>query len=100
MNESAIPHIEIRDLTMAYGAFVVQHDLNFVVNKGDIFVIMGGNGCGKSTLMRALIGLQRPATRDGTLRWRRFLERRSRPAGNSSKGGWASCSRAAPCGVR
>ena len=58
---TATPHIEIRNLTMAYGEFVVQHDLNFVVNKGDIFVIMGGNGCGKSTLMRALIGLQRPA---------------------------------------
>jgi phospholipid/cholesterol/gamma-HCH transport system ATP-binding protein len=55
------PHIEIRDLTMAYGEVVIQRDLNFVVNKGDIFVIMGGNGCGKTTLMRALIGLQRPA---------------------------------------
>ncbi|OGQ98823.1 MAG: polyamine ABC transporter ATP-binding protein [Deltaproteobacteria bacterium RIFOXYD12_FULL_55_16] len=58
---AAAPHIEIRDLTMAYGEFVIQHDLNFVVNKGDIFVVMGGNGCGKTTLMRALIGLQRPA---------------------------------------
>lgn len=55
------PHIEVRDLTMAYGEAVIQHDLNFTVNKGDIFVIMGGNGCGKTTLMRALIGLQRPA---------------------------------------
>ncbi|HBI16504.1 MAG TPA: polyamine ABC transporter ATP-binding protein [Desulfobulbaceae bacterium] len=55
------PHIEVRDLSMAYGSFMVQHDLNFTVNKGDIFVIMGGNGCGKTTLMRALIGLQRPA---------------------------------------
>ncbi|MHB8809224.1 MAG: ABC transporter ATP-binding protein [Desulfobulbaceae bacterium] len=55
------PHIEVRGLSMAYGDFVVQHDLNFTVNKGDIFVIMGGNGCGKTTLMRALIGLQRPA---------------------------------------
>ena len=55
------PHIEVRGLSMAYGKFVVQHDLNFTVNKGDIFVIMGGNGCGKTTLMRAFIGLQRPA---------------------------------------
>ncbi|MFZ5797914.1 MAG: ATP-binding cassette domain-containing protein [Desulfobulbus sp.] len=46
---------------MAYGTYVVQRDLNFTVDKGDIFVIMGGNGCGKSTLMRAFIGLQRPA---------------------------------------
>ena len=58
---NAAPHIEVRGLSMAYGNFVVQHDLNFTVNKGDIFVIMGGNGCGKTTLMRALIGLQRPA---------------------------------------
>jgi phospholipid/cholesterol/gamma-HCH transport system ATP-binding protein len=58
MDENA--HIEVRNLTMAYGDFVVQHDLNFVVKKGDIFVIMGGNGCGKTTLMRALVGLQRP----------------------------------------
>lgn len=55
-----IPHIEVRDLSVGYGDFVVQHGLDFVVNKGDIFVVMGGNGCGKTTLMRALIGLQRP----------------------------------------
>ena len=53
-------HIEVRGLTMAYGEFIVQRDLNFVVNRKDIFIIMGGNGCGKSTVMRALIGLQRP----------------------------------------
>lgn len=58
---AAPPHIEVRDLTMAYGDFVIQRELNFVVNKGDIFVIMGGSGCGKTTVMRALIGLQRPA---------------------------------------
>ena len=61
------PHIEVRELSMAYGDFVVQRDLSFVVNKGDVFVIMGGNGCGKTTLMRALIGLQRPLA--GTVRY-------------------------------
>ena len=60
-------HIEVGKLTMAYGEFVVLHGLNFAVNKGDIFIIMGGNGCGKSTLMRALIGLQRPA--EGTVHY-------------------------------
>ena len=57
---SGTPHIQVSDLTIGYGDFVVQRGLDFVVNKGDIFVIMGGNGCGKTTLMRALIGLQRP----------------------------------------
>ena len=53
--------IEVKDLTMAYGSFVVQKDLNFAINRQDVFVIMGGSGCGKSTIMRALIGLQAPA---------------------------------------
>jgi len=46
---------------MAFGSFVVQQDLTFTVNKGDIFIIMGGSGCGKSTLLRHMVGLQRPA---------------------------------------
>ncbi len=54
-------HLQIRDLTMAYGSFVLQRDLNFDVNRGDIFIIMGGSGCGKSTLLRHLIGLKEPA---------------------------------------
>jgi len=53
--------IEVRDLTMAYGSFVIQHDLNFTVKSGDIFIIMGGSGCGKSTLLRGLVGLKEPA---------------------------------------
>ena len=46
---------------MAYGDFVIQRDLSFTVNRGDIFIIMGGSGCGKSTLLRHLIGLKSPA---------------------------------------
>ncbi|MGH7001244.1 MAG: ABC transporter ATP-binding protein [Stellaceae bacterium] len=46
---------------MAYGSFVLMRDLNFVVQTGDIFIIMGGSGCGKSTALRHLIGLKEPA---------------------------------------
>jgi phospholipid/cholesterol/gamma-HCH transport system ATP-binding protein len=60
MNNSG-PHIVVEDLTMAYGSFVVQSDLTFTINRGDIFIIMGWSGCGKSTLMKHLIGLQEPA---------------------------------------
>jgi phospholipid/cholesterol/gamma-HCH transport system ATP-binding protein len=55
-------HITVSGLTMAYGSFVVMRDLNFTIQRGDIFIIMGGSGCGKSTLMKHLIGLKRPAT--------------------------------------
>ena len=54
-------HIEVKDLTMAYGDFVVMKDLNFTIEKGEVFIIMGGSGCGKSTLLRHLIGLMEPA---------------------------------------
>jgi phospholipid/cholesterol/gamma-HCH transport system ATP-binding protein len=59
--ENRAAHIEVRDLTMAYGSFVVMRDLNFTVQRGDVFVIMGGSGCGKSTLLRHMIGLIEPA---------------------------------------
>jgi phospholipid/cholesterol/gamma-HCH transport system ATP-binding protein len=54
-------HIIVNDLTMAYGSFVVQQNLTFTVNRGDVFIIMGGSGCGKSTLMRHMVGLKSPA---------------------------------------
>ncbi len=54
-------HIEVHDLTMAYGSFVIQRDLNFKVRRGDVFIIMGGSGCGKSTLLRHMVGLKEPA---------------------------------------
>jgi phospholipid/cholesterol/gamma-HCH transport system ATP-binding protein len=56
----AEPVITVRNLTLAYGGFLVQQDLDFAVHRGDIFVIMGASGCGKSTLLRHLIGLQAP----------------------------------------
>jgi len=55
------PHITVKDLTMAFGSFVVQRDLTFEINRSDIFIIMGGSGCGKSTLLRHMIGLIAPA---------------------------------------
>jgi phospholipid/cholesterol/gamma-HCH transport system ATP-binding protein len=55
------PHIVIDGLTMAFGDFLIQKDLKFTVNRGDVFIIMGGSGCGKSTLLRHMIGLLRPA---------------------------------------
>jgi phospholipid/cholesterol/gamma-HCH transport system ATP-binding protein len=55
------PHVEVRDLTMTFGANVVQREIRFQIRRGEIFVIMGDSGCGKSTLMRHMIGLNRPA---------------------------------------
>jgi phospholipid/cholesterol/gamma-HCH transport system ATP-binding protein len=56
--------IELRDLTMAYGSFVVMRDINATIKRGEVFIIMGGSGCGKSTLLRLMIGLKEPAQGD------------------------------------
>jgi phospholipid/cholesterol/gamma-HCH transport system ATP-binding protein len=54
------PLIIAKNLDMGYGEFVLMQDLNFTINRGDIFIIMGASGCGKSTLLKILIGLKRP----------------------------------------
>ncbi len=52
--------IEVKNLTMGYGDFILQKDANFTINCGDIFIIMGGSGCGKSSMVRIMTGLLKP----------------------------------------
>lgn len=58
MSENAV--INVENLTIGYGDFVLLKDATYRVNKGDIFIIMGGSGCGKSSMLRVLTGLVAP----------------------------------------
>ena len=58
------PHIEVRGIAIGYGELVVQRELDFSVARGDVFVIMGGSGCGKSSLLKAMTGLLTPLAGD------------------------------------
>lgn len=49
--------ISVRGLTVAYGDFVLLKNADFDINKGDVFIIMGASGGGKSSLLRVLTGL-------------------------------------------
>ncbi|MDR4505775.1 MAG: ATP-binding cassette domain-containing protein [Candidatus Scalindua sp.] len=53
--------IRVENLTVAYDETVIIDDISFEVNKGEVFVILGGSGCGKSTLLKQMIGLYTPA---------------------------------------
>ena len=50
--------ISTNKLTIGYGETVVQTDLSFSLNAGEMVCMLGPNGCGKSTLLRTLAGLQ------------------------------------------
>src|ERR1700712_1560534 len=55
------PLLAMRGVTLAFGPKIIQHDLSFDVRRGSIFAVMGGSGCGKSTVLKSMIGLLRPA---------------------------------------
>lgn len=54
------PFIEVIGLTMGWDDVVLQKNASFHVERGDVFVILGASGCGKSTMMRYMIGLETP----------------------------------------
>jgi len=54
------PVIVVEDLAIGYGERIVQQDLNFEVRRGEVFVILGGSGSGKSSLLKVMIGLSPP----------------------------------------
>lgn len=52
--------VKVDNLVGGYGEEVILDRITFNVYEGEIFVILGGTGCGKSTLMKHIIGLIRP----------------------------------------
>jgi len=59
--ERSIPIIRVKQFTAAYDGVVLLNDLSFDVYGGEVFVILGGSGCGKSTMLKHMIGLYQPA---------------------------------------
>ena len=60
MNESPRNLIEVQDLRVGYGQYLVLEGINFQVRRGEVFAILGASGSGKSTLLKHLIGLYQP----------------------------------------
>ena len=52
--------INVDNVTQSFGTHLVYRHVSFAVAKGEVFVILGGSGCGKSVLMRQMIGLLPP----------------------------------------
>ncbi|HZL45596.1 MAG TPA: ATP-binding cassette domain-containing protein [Opitutaceae bacterium] len=64
---AAPPAIGVEGLECRFGDVVVLTGISFAVQEGELFFVIGGSGCGKTTLLRHLIGLMKPA--QGTVRY-------------------------------
>ena len=64
MSESEQTVIEVKDLVKRFGDLTVLDGINVTIPRGKITVIMGGSGCGKTTLLRHLIALHQPTSGD------------------------------------
>ena len=54
--------LEVRNLSVSYGAIAALHGISLSVKQGDIVTLIGGNGAGKTTTLRAISGLQTAAS--------------------------------------
>jgi phospholipid/cholesterol/gamma-HCH transport system ATP-binding protein len=52
--------VRVEGLVAGYDGNILLQDVSFEVNRGEVFVILGGSGCGKSTLLKHMIGLYQP----------------------------------------
>lgn len=59
--------LEISNLSVAYGGIQAVKDISFAVPKGKIITLIGANGAGKSSTLRAIVGLEKPA--QGSIRF-------------------------------
>jgi phospholipid/cholesterol/gamma-HCH transport system ATP-binding protein len=63
---TAAPIVSVRGIVNRFGAQLVHDGIDFDVNEGEVFGVVGGSGSGKSVLLRTLLGLRRPDA--GTVR--------------------------------
>ncbi len=59
-SQQSEPIIRVEGLTAKYGGNLVFDRVSFDVRRGEVFVILGGSGCGKTTMMKHMIGLYEP----------------------------------------
>ena len=61
MTQSNQPMLEIRQVSKQFGGLDAVKEVNLSINKGEIFALLGGSGCGKTTLLRMLAGFETPS---------------------------------------
>jgi phospholipid/cholesterol/gamma-HCH transport system ATP-binding protein len=82
----APPAVSVRNLRMGYGKRVLIDNASFDVRRGEIVVILGGSGSGKSSLMKNIIGLYEPMAGDILISGRSIVKARSKEKAELQRG--------------
>ena len=56
------PFIRVKNVTKSFGAVTAVNDVSLDIYKGELFCLLGGSGCGKTTLLRMLAGFETPTS--------------------------------------
>jgi putrescine transport system ATP-binding protein len=54
--------VSIERVTKRFGEFTAVDDINLAIERGELFALLGGSGCGKTTLLRMLAGFEQPTS--------------------------------------
>ena len=73
--------IQVRDITVAYEQTIVIPKLNLNIPGGKITIVVGGNGCGKSTLIKSVAGILKPKKGEILINGTEIKKQAPKPAG-------------------
>ncbi|HYM98652.1 MAG TPA: ABC transporter ATP-binding protein, partial [Aestuariivirgaceae bacterium] len=60
VENAAAPFIKLESVTKTFGDFAAVRSVTLGIDKGELFALLGGSGCGKTTLLRMLAGFETP----------------------------------------
>ena len=60
MDSGAAAYIRLAGVSKTFGEFAAVNDVSLDIGRGEIFCLLGGSGCGKTTLLRILAGFEQP----------------------------------------
>ncbi len=61
-DSTAVPYVKVENVTKKFGDFTAVDDVSLNIFRGELFSLLGGSGCGKTTLLRMLAGFEKPTS--------------------------------------